>query len=716
MSPSASPNPNAAIYDPQAKCIRFPTSPNGVERIDGSIVQIVGNNNSSCSSDFLSDSKHPPRMLLGEVMEITIMDERMGALDVDSTLSQHPAQQTQQRKPPISTCNTNTKLTQEQLHQKQHTLHSTHNSQSQSLIHRHHNDRQALIANTIFNQEEKAYITMQMEQMHHEELVELQERQMEEMEALMNLVFQCVDGGDDKGERHQQEENTTSTERCDTNAEEQVASSNATPLATKPAPPKKSTAELVSELRREEIQTAMKDKTMSREEKQKKLAEIKARYSALRATAVEPPARAATTPTITGVVATPKRTAGLWNEATVATVAVNRVARKYHPSPPIAPSDVEATLPKPSASRTFARWNKAAVFSATATAIGSGHPKEEKEAPQVSKPPQKINYQKMDLIVQQLKLNDPTLTSLVLDGRNNITADDWKALFQSLEENSQLQYLSIDNCRLTDEVSVSLVLALVENETITSINLGNNQGLTDDTGKGLVKVLKRSNHVIKQLDVTGTKISAKVQMKLQTYLDDRDENVQFERLQEARKLRIERLLSFSASDTVEQPSEESVDEDAEVMHGSKMVGSGKSPSKKSSKAAIGSASTVSHASGGSRSSRTGSKGSRKPNRRSSLTNSVTSNESGPLKASIKRPAKANKDVYRSVALQMASLGADVATGVGSTANQMKELRKMRGECEHCGQKCFEKRMFKTTPLTIPNAVFEGRCLKCKPMS
>ena len=161
----------------------------------------------------------------------------------------------------------------------------------------------------------------------------------------------------------------------------------------------------------------------------------------------------------------------MWNEATVATVAVNRVARKYHPSPPIAPSDVEATLPKPSASRTFARWNKAAVFSATATAIGSGHPKEEKEAPQVSKPPQKINYQKMDLIVQQLKLNDPTLTSLVLDGRNNITADDWKALFQSLEENSQLQYLSIDNCRLTDEVSVSLVLALGENETITAIKL-----------------------------------------------------------------------------------------------------------------------------------------------------------------------------------------------------------------------------------------------------
>ena len=44
--------------------------------------------------------------------------------------------------------------------------------------------------------------------------------------------------------------------------------------------------------------------------------------------------------------------------------------------------------------------------------------------------------------------------------------------------------------------------------------------------------------------------------------------------------------------------------------------------------------------------------------------------------------------------------------------QVKHTRHMRGECEDCGQKCFNKTMFKTIPVTIVGKVEEGRCLRC----
>jgi len=64
------------------------------------------------------------------------------------------------------------------------------------------------------------------------------------------------------------------------------------------------------------------------------------------------------------------------------------------------------------------------------------------------------------------------------------------------------------------------------------------------------------------------------------------------------------------------------------------------------------------------------------------------------------------------ARNMAQLGGD---SLGADSKKVKEQRKMRGECEDCGQRCFLKSMFKSTPLTIPNVVYEGRCLKCNPM-
>jgi hypothetical protein len=40
--------------------------------------------------------------------------------------------------------------------------------------------------------------------------------------------------------------------------------------------------------------------------------------------------------------------------------------------------------------------------------------------------------------------------------------------------------------------------------------------------------------------------------------------------------------------------------------------------------------------------------------------------------------------------QMATFGGDIVTGVGADAKTLREQRKMREECEDCGQKCFKK--------------------------
>lgn len=67
------------------------------------------------------------------------------------------------------------------------------------------------------------------------------------------------------------------------------------------------------------------------------------------------------------------------------------------------------------------------------------------------------------------------------------------------------------------------------------------------------------------------------------------------------------------------------------------------------------------------------------------------------------------------ARHMAVMGGDLLTGVGTDAELLREQRKLRGECENCGQKCYEVKMFKRTAVTIPQKVFEGRCISCNPM-
>mmetsp|Transcript_29896 Transcript_29896/g.45304 ORF Transcript_29896/g.45304 Transcript_29896/m.45304 type:complete len:793 (+) Transcript_29896:257-2635(+) len=62
------------------------------------------------------------------------------------------------------------------------------------------------------------------------------------------------------------------------------------------------------------------------------------------------------------------------------------------------------------------------------------------------------------------------------------------------------------------------------------------------------------------------------------------------------------------------------------------------------------------------------------------------------------------------------IGIDFSSS-GSVMNkrQLEEQRRKRGECLTCGEKCFQKKLFKLIPLTVDGVVLDGRCLKCKPL-
>lgn len=470
------------------------------------------------------------------------------------------------------------------------------------------------------------------------------------------------------------------------------------------------------ELRRSEIQSLMRDKSLGRDEKLRRMAEIKAKYKdhhsdASSSSESVPPVNNAEADSSESIHS---RVVHRWNKAAVAAVSVNTVKQivnnseqlnaktiqqpkspaKNNPekqAPENTPQTSSTEISPPSLTTASNRWNRAAVVAVSAKSI-----RDTIKTAQPCEQQKIINQEDIDDIIQRLRQNDPSLTTLILDGRR---FDDsrWDGLFDSIEENKLLTELSVVNCGLNDSTVGALVLALVENETLMSINLSCNKDLTDDTGEGLRKVLKQGNAFVKKMNIEDTSISSTVADKIQTILIERDDNVKLAKLQEARQAKIKALLSHSASDEVlrarrissQQKDEDNEDEEKD---GTQM------PAKKGSTRSI-------HSSG---SQRSGESRSRRGNFEA-LNSRRGSFEAG-------RPSPNNKfaTAVRAsmVTRQMANLGGDVVHHVGKTAAQLRELRKQRGECEHCGQKCFSKTLFKTIPLSIPDKVHEGRCLIC----
>jgi hypothetical protein len=305
---------------------------------------------------------------------------------------------------------------------------------------------------------------------------------------------------------------------------------------------------------------------------------------------------------------------------------------------------------------------------------------------------------------------------LRLDGRGKIKENDWETFFEALESNTTLTHLSMVRCGLTDDLIVNLILALVENSTLTALHLMSNKDITEVTGKGMIKVLKESNTTLKQLDLSKTKVKKSTLKDIQLIMDERDEDKKRAKAQSLRESKIIMLLSTTASDAIAKSGKQfdlDSDDDSDVSEDSR------TKSRSSSFGASGKSLNKSYVSGKSNKSAASNSSSKiSASSKGSRNGSKTGSKAGSLQN--KRPNRAGRGGNRTLnasmtARQMATMGGDLVSAIGTDAKTLREQRKMRGECIMCGQKCFEKRLFKTTPLTIPHKVFEGRCLKCNPM-
>ena len=77
-------------------------------------------------------------------------------------------------------------------------------------------------------------------------------------------------------------------------------------------------------------------------------------------------------------------------------------------------------------------------------------------------------------IIQQVHANDPTLIELDLSTMNVGLRDDAVAMFDSLAENSYIQRVDLSNNEIDDDCVSSISLALLDNKSITHLNLAHN--------------------------------------------------------------------------------------------------------------------------------------------------------------------------------------------------------------------------------------------------
>jgi hypothetical protein len=90
-----------------------------------------------------------------------------------------------------------------------------------------------------------------------------------------------------------------------------------------------------------------------------------------------------------------------------------------------------------------------------------------------------VNKTPIKTLIRKLEKNDPSMDVLRLDGRGKIKENDWETFFEALESNTTLTHLSLVRCGLTDDLIVNLILALVENSTLTALHLMSNKDITE---------------------------------------------------------------------------------------------------------------------------------------------------------------------------------------------------------------------------------------------
>ena len=108
-----------------------------------------------------------------------------------------------------------------------------------------------------------------------------------------------------------------------------------------------------------------------------------------------------------------------------------------------------------------------------------------------------------EAILEKLRVNDPSLTSLDLDSKE-ITDADIKKLAIVLPSNRALGALSLWKNWIGNAGAKDLSLALQENRTLTSLNLINN--LIGDAGAEDLSLALQENHTLTSLYLTGNRI------------------------------------------------------------------------------------------------------------------------------------------------------------------------------------------------------------------
>lgn len=245
------------------------------------------------------------------VAATVIMDENMQPLAVYNENVASPREH--QVAPPT----TRHFFTRKELLQKQRDQQTVHNQQYQALLQHHQQEKRqfgAMKREGKLSADSEARFAAEIQRTHRIELLELQEKQEREQADMMNLIFQCASVASMEKEKEgkisadEQVNYQPSVETSDGDAAPSVAAgdninnhadspliqlssahSTTLPLngnehltvqeidaceSVRPQSPSS-----LTKSRREEIQTAMKDKTLGREEKQKILAEIRDKYA-----------------------------------------------------------------------------------------------------------------------------------------------------------------------------------------------------------------------------------------------------------------------------------------------------------------------------------------------------------------------------------------------------------------------------------------------------
>lgn len=107
----------------------------------------------------------------------------------------------------------------------------------------------------------------------------------------------------------------------------------------------------------------------------------------------------------------------------------------------------------------------------------------------------------LDIVLQRLIRNDPSLTELLLDSKQLSNLPDTEPIFDALANNSCVTKLSLRNNGIDDGLVASLSLALVDNTSITHIWLNDN-AITSGGCEYLLGTLD-SNETVVFLDLGG---------------------------------------------------------------------------------------------------------------------------------------------------------------------------------------------------------------------